>query len=72
MRRDKENYYEKSKDNISTHRLRHYALTHWNEKKIPIEVIQSLAGHTRESDITRKTYIDITMDFINEELDKIA
>lgn len=64
--------YEISKDNISTHRLRHYALTHWNEKKIPIEVIQNLAGHTQGSDITRKTYIDITMDFINEELDKIA
>lgn len=60
------------KENITTHRLRHYALTHWRELGIPVEVIQYLAGHVEGSDITSEVYIDTSFDFVKQTLEKIS
>ena len=64
--------YKISKEDMSTHRLRHYALTHWSEMGIPLTVIQRLAGHSKGSKITEEVYIDVSMDFIKKELEKVS
>lgn len=63
---------ENDKENITTHRLRHYALTYWRELGIPVEVIQYLAGHVEGSDITSEVYIDTSFNFVKQTLEKIS
>ena len=63
--------YNISKDGLSTHKLRHTALTYWKISGIDLSVIQRLAGHVEGSNITEKVYIDITEDYINKELKKV-
>lgn len=63
--------YKISEGSISTHRLRHYAITHWKEVGIDLSVIQYLAGHIEGSKITEKVYIDISDEYIDEELKKV-
>ena len=63
--------YNISKERLSTHRLRHTALTHWSELGMPIPVIQYLAGHKKGSRITQQVYIDTSLDFVKSELKKI-
>lgn len=57
---------------LSTHRLRHTALTLWKHKGIDLSVIQYLAGHVEGSNITEDIYIDITPEFVINELKKIV
>lgn len=64
--------YNISEDGLSTHRLRHTAITHWKELGLDLSVIQYLAGHVEGSDITENTYIDIRPEFVKKELKKIS
>lgn len=59
-------------ENLTTHRMRHYAITYWMELGIPMNVIQYLAGHTEGSDITSDVYIDISLDFVKKLLSKVS
>lgn len=58
--------------NLSTHRLRHSAITHWSEMHIPLTVIQYLAGHTQGSDITGEVYINTTLEYVNSTLKNVG
>lgn len=64
--------YNICKDKLTTHRLRHTALTYWNEKDIPLRVIQYLAGHVEGSDITDDVYIDINLNYIKNKLKDVG
>lgn len=63
--------YNICKGNLSSHRLRHYALTHWKEYGVPIDIIQYLAGHVNGSNITTDIYIETSFDYVNKTLMKI-
>ena len=56
----------------STHRLRHTALTHWKEIGIDLSAIQYLAGHVEGSDITEDVYIETSLDFVKQQIEKIS
>lgn len=56
---------------LSSHRLRHTAITYWKELGIDMTVIQYLAGHVDGSNITLDTYIDTRFNFVKKELKKI-
>lgn len=62
--------YKISSEELTTHRLRHTALTYWKTIGIDLSVIQYLAGHVEGSNITEKVYIDISKEYINKELKK--
>ena len=53
---------------LTTHRLRHTAITHWKEIGIDLSTIQYLAGHVEGSSITESTYIDISPEFVERKL----
>lgn len=53
---------------LTTHRLRHTAITHWKEIGIDLSTIQYLAGHVEGSSITESTYIDISPEFVKRKL----
>lgn len=55
---------------ITTHRLRHTALTHWKKIGIDLSAIQYLVGHVEGSDVTDEVYIDISEKYAFEELEK--
>lgn len=59
-------------ENLTTHRMRHYAITYWSELGIPQKVIQYLAGHVEGSTITDEVYIDTSFDFVKDTLCKIS
>lgn len=59
-------------ENLTTHRIRHYTITHWAELGIPKRVIQYLAGHIEGSNITEEVYIDTSFDFVKNTLSKIS
>ena len=63
--------YKICSDELSSHRLRHHALTYWRQLGIPIEVIQYLAGHVEGSDITEGVYIETTLDFVKKQVSQI-
>lgn len=56
---------------LSTHNLRHTFITRCQEKGIPLVVIQALVGHIEGSNITNDTYTSVSLDFMNQELQKI-
>lgn len=58
-------------DELSTHRLRHHALTYWRQLGIQLEAIQYLAGHVEGSNITEEVYIETTLDFVKKQVSKI-
>lgn len=64
--------YTITTDSLTTHRLRHTALTYWKEIGIDLSVIQYLAGHVKGSSVTEKVYIDIPYEYITKELNKIV
>lgn len=64
--------YNICKGSLSTHRLRHNAITYWMELGMPMEVIQYLAGHVEGSDITSKVYIETSFDFVKNTVSKIS
>ena len=72
LRRINEKYRICKEDNLTTHKLRHTAITHWRELGMPIEVIQYLAGHVEGSDITSNVYIDTSFNFVKNTLNKIS
>ena len=57
---------------LSLHRLRHTALTHWKELGIDLSAIQYLAGHVEGSDITECVYIETSLDFVKQQVAKIS
>ena len=57
---------------LTTHRLRHTALTHWKEIGIDLSAIQYLAGHVEGSDITEGVYIETSLDFVKQQIAKIS
>ena len=57
--------------NLSTHKLRHTRITRLQEQNIALPVIQYMVGHTQGSKITNDIYTSISLDFINNELNKI-
>lgn len=59
-------------ENLTTHRIRHYTITHWAELGIPKRVIQYLAGHIEGSEITESVYIETSFDFVKSTLCKIS
>ncbi len=64
--------YKITNENLSTHRLRHTAITYWKTIGIPLDVIQHLAGHVEGSSVTEDVYIDITEEYVCNELEKIG
>lgn len=64
--------YKISKLELTTHRLRHTALTIWKEKGIDLSAIQYLAGHVEGSDITEGVYIETSLDFVKKQVAKIS
>lgn len=64
--------YRICEGSLTSHRLRHYSITHWRELGIPLEVIQYLAGHKDGSTITSEVYIDTSFDFVQKVLDGIS
>ena len=63
---------KEDKENLTTHRMRHYTITYWSEIGIPRRVIQYLAGHVEGSDITDDIYIDTSFDFVKSTLCKMT
>lgn len=59
-------------ENLTSHRMRHYAITYWMELGIPMNVIQYLAGHVEGSNITNDVYINTSFDFVEKVLSKIS
>lgn len=66
------NKYKICEDKLTTHRLRHTAITYWNERHIPLDVIQYLAGHVQGSDVTGDVYINTTLDYVNMTLKNVG
>lgn len=58
-------------DSIHTHVLRHTFVTRCQEKGIPLIVIQSLVGHVEGSTLTNDTYTHVSLDFMQDELNKM-
>lgn len=56
---------------LSTHRLRHTFITRCQEKNLSLAVIQSLVGHVQGSNITNDTYTSVSLNFIQQELEKM-
>lgn len=69
---DRVNAQEKIVNNFSTHRLRHTFVTRCQEKGMPLVVIQSLVGHVEGSSITNNVYTTVSLEFMKQEMDKIA
>lgn len=63
---------EDDDQNLTTHRMRHYAITYWAELGIPQRVIQYLAGHVEGSTITENVYIETSFNFVKNALSKIS
>lgn len=64
--------YHICKDALSTHRIRHTALTRWYHKhNIPLKDIQYLAGHVEGSDITEDVYIDTSLEDVKNTLNNL-
>ena len=66
------NVKHKIVDNIHTHVLRHTFITRCQENGMPIVVIQALVGHVEGSTITNDIYTSVSVDFMKQELGKMA
>lgn len=64
--------YKICEEKLTTHRLRHSAITYWNEKHLPLNVIQYLAGHIEGSDITKDVYIDTKLEYVEQSLKEVV
>lgn len=58
-------------DSIHTHVLRHSFVTRCQENGMPLIVIQSLVGHVEGSTLTNDTYTHVSLEFMQDELNKI-
>lgn len=68
---DRLNDKEKITTRLHTHKLRHTFITRCQEKGLPLVVIQSLVGHVEGSSITNEVYTSVSIDFMEQELEKI-
>ena len=64
--------YKICNGSLSTHKLRHTAITHWRNIGVPYDAMQYLAGHIEGSNITSDVYIDTSLDYVERELRKIV
>lgn len=64
--------YDICTSELTSHRLRHTALTHWKEIGIDLSAIQYLAGHVEGSDITEGVYIETSLDFVKKQIAKVS
>ena len=55
---------------LPNHKLRHTRITWWKEAGLDMKAIQYLAGHVEGSEITDKVYIDVSEEFVFEQLEK--
>ena len=60
-----------STDTLTSHRLRHTFITRCREQGMYLETIQELVGHVEGSSVTDKIYIDVSQEFMKQELSKI-
>lgn len=65
------NKYEIAED-LHSHILRHSFVTRCQEKGVPLVVIQALIGHVEGSMITNNVYTTVSLDFMKQELNKLA
>lgn len=70
LRRLNEKY--KISKTLHNHRLRHTRITRWKEQGVDMKAIQYLAGHVEGSEITGKVYIDVSEEFVFEQLKKAS
>ena len=63
--------YKISSRKIHNHRLRHDRITQWKEAGMDMEAIQKLAGHVEGSSITTEVYIDVSQEYVFNELKKV-
>ena len=52
--------------------LRHSFVARCREKGMDIKIIQELVGHVESSKVTDEIYLDISQEFIKQELAKIS
>jgi len=65
--------YNICEENLTTHRLRHTAITYWRHVlKLPLEVVQYLAGHVEDSDITDEVYIETNLETVKLHLQNVC
>ena len=63
--------YEICNFSLSTHNLRHTFITRCQENDFKLPVLQAMVGHVEGSAITNNVYTDISVDFMEKELQKI-
>ena len=68
----KYNILSNRNETLSSHRLRHTFITRCQECGMSLPVIQMLVGHSNGSIITTNVYTDISLDFIQQELNKLS
>ncbi len=59
-------------DSLHTHRLRHTFITRCRENHMPVEVVKAIVGHTEDSEETLGTYTSVSLDYIQQELERIS
>ena len=64
--------YHICEGSLANHRIRHTRITLQRNMGVPLDVIQYLAGHVEDSDITTDVYIDTTFEYVEKELKKIV
>lgn len=64
--------YQITSSGLHNHRLRHTFITRCREKNVPLEVIKAVVGHTEESHETLGTYTSVSLEYIGQEMDKMA
>ena len=63
--------YRTSKNNLTTHVLRHTFITRLREVGVDMKIIQYIVGHVEGSNITYDIYTSLSEDFIKKELKKV-
>lgn len=57
---------------LTSHMLRHSFVTRAREKGMDSAILQNIVGHVESSKVTDQIYLDISQDFIKQELAKIS
>lgn len=64
--------YQITTDSLHTHRLRHTFITRCRENHVPVEVVKAIVGHTEDSEETLGTYTSVSLEYIKQEMEKMA
>lgn len=56
---------------VKPHMLRHTFITRCQENGMPLAVLQKLVGHVQGSSITNDVYTSVSLDFMEQEIQKI-